>query len=60
MIVFVCSNCGYQHPQDYKQNWGKGDVGAGLGPKPVCNQLVDNPSGTAVMVCAGDLVAIDV
>lgn len=56
-FVFVCTNCGTEHPGDYRQKWGIDGLGAGLGPKPVCNQLIIGPKGAGA-VCAGELVAI--
>lgn len=53
-FVFVCAKCGHVHGSDYKQQWGI-SVGMGLGPTPVCNQLIDTPRGSQA-VCRGDLI----
>lgn len=59
-IVYVCAFCGYEHDREYVQLWGIDGRGDGLGPKPVCDQLVEGRPAGSMQSCGGDLVAIAV
>lgn len=62
---FLCVACGAVYPANTRDEWGRGHKdSSGLGPRPVCTQVVEDPYApkaangeTPLRVCRGDLIA---
>jgi len=56
--MYVCSKCGTEYPNDVMDTWGATAQSSGLGPRPICAEVVPVMVGAveSQAVCRGELM----
>lgn len=55
-MIFECEDCGTLYPEEFVTQWGRHEQSNGMGPHPVCVELIDNPSAPKPKNSNGDTV----
>lgn len=58
-LVMNCTRCGAVHPIEVQNEWGSYPGTPGLGPSPVCPEIIPGHRGSG-QVCRGQLVAVTI
>ena len=59
-LAYMCVSCGAHHDPQLVNEWGRNNESDGLGPLPICPQLVEDARTGVGSLCRGTLSPIQV